>query len=150
MIRPDSLRNEVRDGQTAGFTLAVRHANYRGCYLSLHNGYYIEVDGVEYPPPRRPSRSTTNRRAPSTRSAPRSTNTGTTTTRRSSTSPRPADSPRPAHRALPAVRPRRLRLPAHRRGVGEQPAHARLRRRVGQDPDIVTYTLDLTEEEDAR
>ncbi|MGI5461116.1 C-glycoside deglycosidase beta subunit domain-containing protein [Streptomyces sp. CA-249302] len=49
LIRPDSLRNEQRDGQTVGFTLAVRHANYRGCYLSLHNGYYIEVDGTEYP-----------------------------------------------------------------------------------------------------
>ncbi|MFD4599896.1 DUF6379 domain-containing protein [Streptomyces sp. NPDC058464] len=49
LIRPDSLRNEVRDGRTVGFTLAVRHANYRGCYLSLHNGYYVEVDGTEYP-----------------------------------------------------------------------------------------------------
>ncbi|MFD7708520.1 DUF6379 domain-containing protein [Streptomyces sp. NPDC059785] len=49
LIRPDSLRNEVRDGKTVGFTLAVRHANYRGCYLSLHNGYYVEVDGTEYP-----------------------------------------------------------------------------------------------------
>jgi hypothetical protein len=49
LIRPDSLRNEVRDGRTVGFTLAVRHANYRGCYLSLHNDYYIEADGTEYP-----------------------------------------------------------------------------------------------------
>jgi len=49
LIRRDSLRNEVRDGQVTGFTLAVRHANYRGCYLSLHNGYFIEVDGVHYP-----------------------------------------------------------------------------------------------------
>ncbi|MCO1368645.1 C-glycoside deglycosidase beta subunit domain-containing protein [Burkholderia multivorans] len=49
LIRPDSLRNEEKNGQVTGFTLAVRHANYRGCYLSLHNGYYISVDGVEYP-----------------------------------------------------------------------------------------------------
>ncbi|MDQ4490822.1 DUF6379 domain-containing protein [Sinomonas sp. ASV486] len=49
LIRPDSLRNETRDGHTVGFTLAVRHANYRGVFLSLHNGYFIEVDGVEYP-----------------------------------------------------------------------------------------------------
>ncbi|MGF6876941.1 C-glycoside deglycosidase beta subunit domain-containing protein [Paraburkholderia sp. MM5477-R1] len=49
LIRPDSLRNEEKDGKTIGFTLAVRHANYRGCYLSLHNGYYISVDGVDYP-----------------------------------------------------------------------------------------------------
>ncbi|MBQ0855528.1 hypothetical protein J8N05_46030 [Streptomyces sp. BH-SS-21] len=49
LIRPDSLHNETRDGHTVGFTLAVRHANYRGCYLSLHNGYYVEVDGTEYP-----------------------------------------------------------------------------------------------------
>lgn len=49
LIRKDSLRNETRDGEVVGFTLAVRNANYRGVYLSLHNGYFIEVDGVEYP-----------------------------------------------------------------------------------------------------
>lgn len=49
LIRSDSLRNDIKDGQAIGFSLAVRHANYRGCYLSLHNGYYIEVDGVQYP-----------------------------------------------------------------------------------------------------
>ena len=49
LIRSDSLRNDEVDGEVVGFSLAVRHANYRGCYLSLHNGYYIEVDGVEYP-----------------------------------------------------------------------------------------------------
>jgi hypothetical protein len=49
LIRPDSLRNEEKDGKVIGFTLAVRHANYRGCYLSLHNGYYLSVNGVEYP-----------------------------------------------------------------------------------------------------
>lgn len=49
LIRKDSLKNEVRDGKVVGFTLAVRNANYRGVYLSLHNGYFIEVDGVEFP-----------------------------------------------------------------------------------------------------
>jgi hypothetical protein len=27
----------------------VRIADYRGCFLSLHNGYYLVVDGIEYP-----------------------------------------------------------------------------------------------------
>lgn len=49
LIRPGSLKNEEKNGEIVGFSLAVRHANYRGCYLSLHNGYFIEVDGVEYP-----------------------------------------------------------------------------------------------------
>jgi hypothetical protein len=49
LIRSDSLRKETRDGGVIGFSLAVRHANYRGVYLSLHNGYYLEVDAVEYP-----------------------------------------------------------------------------------------------------
>lgn len=49
LIRSDSLENDVVDGEIVGFRLAVRNANYRGVYLSLHNGYFIEVDGVEYP-----------------------------------------------------------------------------------------------------
>jgi hypothetical protein len=49
LVREDSLRNDVSDGEVVGFSLAVRHANYRGVYLSLHNGYYLAVDGVEYP-----------------------------------------------------------------------------------------------------
>ena len=49
LIRADSLRNEVVGGSVVGFTLAVRIANYRGVYLSLHCGYYLCVDGVEYP-----------------------------------------------------------------------------------------------------
>lgn len=49
LIRPNSLRNEERDGDVIGFTLAVRIANYRGVYLSLHNGYFLEVDGIRYP-----------------------------------------------------------------------------------------------------
>jgi hypothetical protein len=49
LIRPDSLRNDERDGEVIGFSLAVRNANYRGVFLSLHNGYYLSVDGDEYP-----------------------------------------------------------------------------------------------------
>lgn len=49
LIRSDSLRNEQRDGEVVGFSLAVRNANYRGVFLSLHNGYFLEIDGVAYP-----------------------------------------------------------------------------------------------------
>ena len=48
LIRPDSLRNEERDGEVIGFCLAVRNANYRGVFLSLHNGYYLSIDGEEF------------------------------------------------------------------------------------------------------
>ena len=49
LIRADSLRNDVVDGTTVGFSMAVRVANYRGVFLSLHTGYFLEVDGVLYP-----------------------------------------------------------------------------------------------------
>ncbi|MCH7627083.1 MAG: hypothetical protein IH997_00015 [Proteobacteria bacterium] len=49
LIRADSLRNDVVDGEIVGFSLAVRIANYRGVFLSLHTGYFLEVDGVAYP-----------------------------------------------------------------------------------------------------
>jgi Domain of unknown function (DUF6379) len=49
LIRSDSLRNDRVAGDVVGFSLAVRIANYRGVYLSLHCGYYLCVDGVEYP-----------------------------------------------------------------------------------------------------
>jgi Domain of unknown function (DUF6379) len=49
LIRADSLCNDVVDGEVVGFRIAVRIANYRGVFLSLHNGYYLEVDGVVYP-----------------------------------------------------------------------------------------------------
>ncbi|MFM6854395.1 MAG: DUF6379 domain-containing protein [Sphingopyxis sp.] len=49
LIRADSLHNEMIDGQIVGFTMAVRIANYRGVFLSLHTGYHISVDGVVYP-----------------------------------------------------------------------------------------------------
>ncbi|HFK6199156.1 C-glycoside deglycosidase beta subunit domain-containing protein [Listeria monocytogenes] len=50
LIRKDSLKNDIdENGNVTGFQFAARNANYRGVYLSLHNGYYIKVDGVEYP-----------------------------------------------------------------------------------------------------
>ena len=49
LIRKDSLENEKdSSGKTIGFKFAARNANYRGVYLSLHNGYYIKVDDIEY------------------------------------------------------------------------------------------------------
>ena len=49
LIREDSLENVYVDGKATGFKFAVRIADYRGCFLSLHNGYYITCDDVEYP-----------------------------------------------------------------------------------------------------
>lgn len=49
LIRKDSLENTTENGAVTGFRFAVRIADYRGCFLSLHNGYYISCDGVEYP-----------------------------------------------------------------------------------------------------
>ena len=49
LIRKDSLSNVYHDGKAVGFRFAVRIADYRGCFLSLHNGYYVECDGVVYP-----------------------------------------------------------------------------------------------------
>lgn len=49
LIRSNSFRNEVdENGNIIGFQFAVRNANYRGVYLSLNNGYYVKVDGVQY------------------------------------------------------------------------------------------------------
>lgn len=49
LIRSDSLRNETADGAVVGFSMAVRIANYRGVFLSLHTGYFLEVDGESFP-----------------------------------------------------------------------------------------------------
>ena len=49
LIRENSLENVYREGKPVGFKFAVRIADYRGCFLSLHNGYYVECDGVVYP-----------------------------------------------------------------------------------------------------
>ena len=46
LIREDSLENVYdENGKAVGFKFAVRIADYRGAFLSLHNGYYIECDG---------------------------------------------------------------------------------------------------------
>ena len=50
MVRSDSLGNVQENGQTVGFRFAIRLANYRGIYLSLVNGFYVNMDGVEYAP----------------------------------------------------------------------------------------------------
>lgn len=49
LVRENSLQNVVKDGEIVGFKFDVRIAEYRGCFLSLHNGYYIDLDGEEYP-----------------------------------------------------------------------------------------------------
>lgn len=49
LVRKDSLQNVYENGKAVGFKFGVRIADYRGCFLSLHNGYYINMDGTEYP-----------------------------------------------------------------------------------------------------
>ena len=49
LIRKDSLQNVYDSfGNAVGFKIAVRNSNYRGTFVSLHNGYYIVVDGFQY------------------------------------------------------------------------------------------------------
>lgn len=49
LVRGDSLRNYSMAGQILGYKFAVRHSNYRGTFVSLHNGYYLVVDGEHVP-----------------------------------------------------------------------------------------------------
>ena len=49
LIKEGSLENFTENGKVAGFKFAIHIADYRGAFLSLHNGYYIEVDGKVYP-----------------------------------------------------------------------------------------------------
>lgn len=49
LIRKDSLENIYEDDIAIGFKFAVRIADYRGCFLSLVNGYYVAVDDEEFP-----------------------------------------------------------------------------------------------------
>lgn len=44
-----TLQNVVKDGKVIGFKMGVRLPRYRGNMVSLINGYYVKVDGVEYP-----------------------------------------------------------------------------------------------------
>ena len=46
---PGTLENVVQGGKTVGFRFGVRLPRYRGNMLSLVNGYYVDVDGEEYP-----------------------------------------------------------------------------------------------------
>ena len=48
---PGTLENVVcpRSGEIVGFKFGVRLPRYRGNMLSLINGYYVCVDGIEYP-----------------------------------------------------------------------------------------------------
>lgn len=50
-IEPGSLQNVrcPRTGQIVGFRFGVRLPRYRGNMLSLVNGYYVNVDGEEFP-----------------------------------------------------------------------------------------------------
>lgn len=49
LVRTDSFKNVSVAGKVAGFKFAVRNSNYRGVFLSLHNGYYLVLDGVLIP-----------------------------------------------------------------------------------------------------
>ena len=49
LVVKNSLKNDVEDGKVTGFTFGVRISNYRGNFLSLFNGFYVDVDGVDYP-----------------------------------------------------------------------------------------------------
>jgi len=48
LIEKGTLKNDVVDGKVVGFSFGVRIANYRGNFVSLINGFYVVVDGVEY------------------------------------------------------------------------------------------------------
>ena len=48
-VDENSLQNVVENGKVTGFKFAVQACNYRGCFLSLVNGYYVKCDGIEYP-----------------------------------------------------------------------------------------------------
>lgn len=49
LVRKDSLQNVAIGGKVAGFRFAVRNSNYRGTFVSLHNGYYLVIDGTLFP-----------------------------------------------------------------------------------------------------
>jgi hypothetical protein len=49
LIREGTVQNVWQGDKIVGFRFGVKVADYRGAFLSLVNGYYIEVDGVEYP-----------------------------------------------------------------------------------------------------
>lgn len=48
VVIENSLSNVEKDGHIVGFKFAVRACNYRGCFVSLVNGYYVKCDGIIY------------------------------------------------------------------------------------------------------
>ena len=46
LIKDGSFQNYEENGEAAGFKVDVHIGEYRGCFLSLVRGYYVEVDGV--------------------------------------------------------------------------------------------------------
>lgn len=50
IVNENSLRNVVNNEKIVGYQFNVRIANYRGNYLSLHNGYYIKLNDTEVVP----------------------------------------------------------------------------------------------------
>ncbi len=46
-IENGSLKNDVVNGEVIGYSFGVRLPRYRGNFLSLINGYYVNVDGEE-------------------------------------------------------------------------------------------------------
>ena len=49
LIQEGTFQNDYVDGKCVSFKFGVKVADYRGAFVSLVNGYYVEVDGVEYP-----------------------------------------------------------------------------------------------------
>ncbi len=48
LVVKGTLKNDVVDGEVVGFSFGIRIANYRGNFLSLVHGFYVEVDGIQY------------------------------------------------------------------------------------------------------
>ena len=48
LILPGGFKNVIQNGQATGFQVAVRTAYYRGVYLSLVEGYEVQVDGETF------------------------------------------------------------------------------------------------------
>ncbi len=48
LVRTETVENVTCDGQVVGFRFAVRNPGYRGCFVSLVNGYYVRLDDEEF------------------------------------------------------------------------------------------------------
>lgn len=49
LVRTETIQNVQQDGAVTGFRFCVRNPGYRGCFLSLVNGYYVKLDDEEFP-----------------------------------------------------------------------------------------------------